>query len=165
MNQKNQKNQKKQNQQFSEIGLSVLHSFYKTKIQSVAQIFLDLELTEQNISIEDLINELINLAKSGLLLNISSRRDQIWAITPAGYRVISSYKISTTKLLSSLNKEFRTPIKSDNMARLYYELTSEEEKLLSNEEIAAPYGYMVTTIDRSYTPTRVYITKTEVPVR
>jgi RIO-like serine/threonine protein kinase len=139
---------------------AILYALYTNKFCSTNELAKILD-----IEIDELTNQLNSLYKTGLLIRKSTANTCTWCLSRSGYRAISSYYLSLSKLRKRMSFETNKTLCSDEYGRIYYTITKAELKEIGEDNLFIPDGFILGFIGRTKDPNkyRVYLVKSSIP--
>ena len=139
---------------------AILYALYTNKTCSTIELSRILD-----VKIDELTAQIESLYKTGLLIHKSNPKTSVWCLSRSGYRAISSYYISLSKLRKRTLFETNKTLCSDEYGRIYYTITKGELKEIGEDNLFIPDGFILGSIGRTKDPNkyRVYLVRSSIP--
>jgi len=139
---------------------AILYALYTNKTCSTIELakILDIEIGELNAQLK-------SLSRTGLIIHKLADKTSAWCLSRSGYRAISSYYISLSKLRKRILFETNKTLCSDEYGRIYYTITKGELKEIGEDNLFIPDGFILGSIGRTKDPNkyRVYLVRSSIP--
>jgi len=139
---------------------AILYALYTNKFCSTIELSRILD-----IEIDELTDQLNSLYKTGLLIRKSTTDTCAWCLSRSGYKTISSYYLSLSKLRKRMSFETNKTLCSDEYGRIYYTITKGELKEVGEDNLFIPDGFILGFIGKTEDPNkyRVYLVRSSIP--